>query len=203
MRIRLSAMLILVGLASSTGCNRGAAVQGTVTIDGQLAHGGTVVFHPVAKGPTAYSSIDANGSYALRVGQGNRNNPNASGIPLGDYVVTVVINMPSTKDTTAGDAAPPVPGARMTAAKYADTSTTDLKATVKAGTNIVPLDLKGASGEEAATVSVPSAGTPSSAAPAGAQPAPKSEPSAEKAASPKKEPSPKSESATEKSEEKK
>jgi hypothetical protein len=136
-------------LAACVGCSdSGTTVQGTVTIDGQIARQGTVQFHPVEEGPTAYSTVSANGSYALRVGQGNLNDPNAGEVPPGEYIVTAVVNMPSVKDETSGGSHPPLPGARLTAEKYSSKDTSDLRVTIKAGQNIVPLDLEGWADEE-------------------------------------------------------
>jgi hypothetical protein len=135
-------------LAVFAGCGGpDATVQGSVTIDGQLARRGTVVFHPVDGGPAAYGSIADNGSYALRVGQGENEDAQAE-IDSGQYIVTAVVNMPSQKDQLMGDSGPPAPGARITAIKYAAKETSDLRVTVKPGPNVVPLDLKGASGDE-------------------------------------------------------
>ncbi len=125
-----------------------STVQGTVTIDGQLAPRGTVVFHPVGGGPTAYGTIADNGSYSLRVGQGDLSDPDAGQISSGEYIVTVVVNMPSIPDEAIDEGGPPKPGARLTAGKYANKDTSDLRATVTAGRNIVPLELEGAGAEE-------------------------------------------------------
>ena len=125
-----------------------STVQGTVTIDGQLAPHGTVMFHPVEEGPTAYGTIAKDGSYSLRVGQGDQSDPDASGVPIGEYIVTAVVNMPSIDDEKADEGAPPKPGARITAEKYAAQDTSDLKVTVKTGMNVVPLELEGARSED-------------------------------------------------------
>ena len=119
-------------------------MQGSVTIDGQLANQGTVVFHPVDEGPTAYGSIDENGSFSLRVGQGDLEDANASAVPVGEYIITVVVNMPSRMDETVAESGPPTPGARLTGAKYADKETSDLRRVVKVGHNVVPLELEAA-----------------------------------------------------------
>jgi hypothetical protein len=141
----------LIALVSFTGCGGPVSnVQGTVTIDGELAPRGTVVFHPVAGGPTAYGTINKDGSYALRVGQGDLSDPDAGEIEAGEYIVTVVVNMPSQRDETVEESEPPHPGARMTASKYASKDTSDLRATVKAGSNVVPLELEAATAEETA-----------------------------------------------------
>lgn len=143
--ITLHSILLIAACGGCGGPN--ASVQGTVTIDGQLARGGTVQFHPVDDGPTAYGSIAKDGSYSLRVGQGDLSDPNAGDVPLGDYLVTVVANMPSINDESEDDSGPPKPGARLTAEKYAAKETTDLEATVKVGRNVVPLELEGAAAD--------------------------------------------------------
>ncbi len=138
-------------LALCVGCGGpDAAVQGTVTIDGELANRGTVVFHPVKDGPTAYGSIAENGTYVLRVGKGDLQDPNSGGVPSGEYIVTVSVNMPSAKDVAAGEGGPPTPGARLSSSKYAAKDTSDLRATVKPGENVVPLDVKGSADDEPA-----------------------------------------------------
>ena len=141
-------LLYCVSMAALIGCGGpDATVQGTVTIDGQLARRGTVLFHPVDGGPMPYGTIADNGSYALRVGQGDLKDAGAE-IKSGDYIVTVVVNMPSKKDEMVGETGPPRPGARLTAKKYATKESSDLRATVKAGPNVVPLELEGAAPDE-------------------------------------------------------
>jgi hypothetical protein len=149
MRVFVPSILLLAACLSCGGPD--ASVQGTVTIDGQLARGGTVQFHPVEGGPTAYGSIARDGSYSLRVGQGDLSDPNAGAVPLGKYIVTVVVNMPSAKDETVGESGPPRPGARLTAEKYANKETSELQFTVKSGRNVIPLELEGAAADELAT----------------------------------------------------
>jgi hypothetical protein len=132
------------------GCGRSArdfdaSVQGTVTVDGELAHGGSVTFFPVEKGPTAVGNIAADGSYSLRVGQGNARNVDRSAIPSGDYVVTAVITGPSEENKSAQEGGPPLAGPRLVADKYASRETSDLKFTIKVGANVIVLNLEGPS----------------------------------------------------------
>jgi hypothetical protein len=164
--------LSVIPLVACIGCGGPAAsVQGTVTIDGQLARQGTVVFHPVAEdGPVAYGSIADDGSYALRVGQGDLNDPDAGDVPLGEYIVTVVSNMPSQPQDTQGKSEPPTPGARLSAEKYGSKDTSDLRHTVKEGRNVVPLELEGASADEAPEEAAREAASAADATPA-AEPA--------------------------------
>jgi hypothetical protein len=123
--------------------NYDSTVQGAVTIDGELANRGTVIFHPVGKGAPAYGDIRKDGTYSLRVGQGDLSNADGGQLASGDYVVTVMVTSAPPGDT--GDL--PMPGPRVTAAKYREKSTSDLKVSVKPGPNVVPLDLEGAAAE--------------------------------------------------------
>ena len=124
------------------GCERQleSSVQGTVTIDGVLADHGTVAFYPAGGGAPAYGNIAKNGSYSVRVGQGNLRNEDASRIHSGEYVVTIVVNALAQNGETLGEAGPPKPGPRMTADKYATKDTSPMHVTVKPGPNIVPLE---------------------------------------------------------------
>ena len=121
-----------------------SSVQGTVTIDGVLADHGTIAFYPAVGGAPAYGNIAKNGSYSLRVGQGNLRDEDASRIRSGEYVVTVFVNAAAQNGETLGEAGPPMPGPRMTADKYSSKDTSPLHVTVKAGPNIVPLELEAA-----------------------------------------------------------
>jgi hypothetical protein len=153
-------VLLSLPVVACLGCGGpDATVQGTVTVGGEIAHQGTVQFHPVHGGPTAYGTIANNGSYSLRVGQGDRHDPNDSQVQSGEYIVTAVINMPSVKDEALGEAGPPMPGARLSAEKYGSQETSDLHVTVKTGANVVPLELERA-------VATPTETTPTETTPA-------------------------------------
>jgi hypothetical protein len=120
-----------------------STVQGAVTIDGELANRGTVIFHPSGEGAPAYGDIRQDGTYSLRVGQGDLSDADGGQLASGDYVVTVMVT-----SAPPGDASDlPMPGPRVTAAKYREKSTTDLKVNVKPGPNVVPLDLEGAAAD--------------------------------------------------------
>ena len=142
--------VVCFALIAMAGCSKkssqgDAVVQGTVTVDGVLAERGTVTFIPVQDGPVGMGTIDEKGTFSLRVGQGNFNDPNQSMIPSGEYVVTVVVNEPAAAPAPVeGDevVGPPAPGPRLTAAKYASKEATDLKYTVKSGRNVFPLELE-------------------------------------------------------------
>jgi hypothetical protein len=155
-RTHIYLVIAIAACGASGGCGAkpDATVQGTVTIDGELANRGTVVFHPVESGPPAYGTIDQNGTYSLRVGQGDLKEADGGRLHSGEYIATVVVNMLSSGGETLGPAGPPMPGPRLTAAKYADKNTSDLRITVKPGLNIVPLELEGAASEEASAPEV-------------------------------------------------
>jgi hypothetical protein len=147
--MRLFYLVLIAVLAAPLGCGGPSAsydstVQGTVIVDGELAGRGRVMFHPVDDGPPAYGNIFDNGTYSLRVGQGDLDDVDGGKLKSGEYIVTIVVNMPSAHSATVGDGGPPTPGARLTAAKYADKGTTDLRATVKPGPNVIPFELEGA-----------------------------------------------------------
>ena len=117
------------------GCGPGGGtVTGTVTLDGEPLHGGVVTFHPVAGGPTATGLVDQQGGYELKVG-GDQS------IPPGEYFITVEATKSEPYQTQSDPPKPPPPPRRYTPDKYASKDTTDLKVTVQAGANTVPLDL--------------------------------------------------------------
>ncbi len=154
-----------------------SSVQGTVTIDGVLADHGTIAFYPAAGGAPAYGNIAKNGSYSLRVGQGNLRDEDASRIRSGDYVVTVVVNAAAQNGETLGEAGPPKPGPRITAEKFATKDASPLHVVVKPGPNVVPLELEGAAQTEAETVNATEtmAGPPAATQPDASQEGEKSE----------------------------
>lgn len=140
MVIALAAWLVLRSDFDST-------VQGAVTIDGELVNRGTVVFHPQGPGAVAYGDIGRDGTYSLRVGQGDLGDADGGQLSSGDYLVTVMVtSMPADVPSDL-----PLPGPRVTAVKYREKSTTDLKVSVKPGLNVIPLDLVGASADPPST----------------------------------------------------
>lgn len=119
-----------VGLAFLVGCGGDwGTVSGTVTVDGAALDEGVVNFHPVlGEGVVAYGSVAPNGGYSVKSGD-------RPGLKPGDYVVTV------TKTTI------PEPGSGkavtlLTPSQYASPKTSDLKVSVTAGSNRIPLELK-------------------------------------------------------------
>ncbi|HYO23326.1 MAG TPA: hypothetical protein VEQ85_00090 [Lacipirellulaceae bacterium] len=139
---------LAAGLLLTVGCTGGssneydATVQGTVTIDGELAPRGAVTFTPVGKGPAAVGSIGPDGSYALRVGQGTAGNPDRSVMPSGKYVATVDVTGPPAP-REEGESGPLRAGPRLIADKYARRETSGLEFTVTPGMNVIPLKLEG------------------------------------------------------------
>lgn len=127
--------------------NQKAVVQGTVTIEGELAHQGIVTFHPVGGGPVAYGPIQSDGTFTIQVGQGKTADLDASQIQTGNYLVTVVVSSPSSPRVGVAQG-PPEPGPRLTAKKYSSKDTTDLKYTVKPERNIYNIDVERATEEE-------------------------------------------------------
>ena len=118
-----------------TGCSKyGANVNGTVRLDGDALPRGKVVFSPVEKGPMASGKINADGTYALKVGS-------ELSLPAGDYVATVVAHEQVDLSDREGGAAPPIPK-RLTPSKYQKTSTSDLSYTVERGGNEIDIELK-------------------------------------------------------------
>jgi hypothetical protein len=102
----------------------------------------------------------------MRVGQGDLDDPDAGSVEPGEYIVTVVVNMPAQRDETVDESQPPRPGMRITAAKYASKDTSDLRATVKPGRNVVPLEVEAAPPGEIETPPEEKRGPPDESAPA-------------------------------------
>jgi len=140
------AILVATGCGDA-GPTQDAIVQGTVTIEGQLAKRGAVTFHPVAGGPIATGPIHTDGSFSLRIGQGNLREPDQSKIPSGKYVATVVVNAPADRTTSIAEGGPPPPGTRLSAAKYARQETSGLELEVEPGRNVFNLDLESSSND--------------------------------------------------------
>ncbi|NOZ39184.1 MAG: sigma-70 non-essential region-containing protein [Planctomycetes bacterium] len=138
----------LGGCAESDG-TMNATVQGTVTIDGELAPRGKVSFHKTDGGPVANGTVHSDGTFTLQVGRGNISDQDASRIPAGEYTATVVVNEPSTVDPEH-PSGPPLPGARLTAVKFSSRETSGLRYTIIAGLNIVDIDVEAPSSEELA-----------------------------------------------------
>jgi hypothetical protein len=127
--IACSALVCLSGC----GGNYDSSVSGKVTIDGRTVTNGTVAYQPVAGGPAAYGRIEPSGDYVIRTGR-------ETGLPAGEYQVTVTANEPAaTLQTEKGG--PPPPGKAITPAWYRTKETSGLKFTVKSGSNTIDLEL--------------------------------------------------------------
>lgn len=110
-----------------------ATVSGEVTLDGNKVTRGTVAYIPVASGPPAFASIDSDGSYSVRTGR-------ESGLPIGEYQVTVTANEPPAAPQTASGGPPP-PGKPITPLWYRVKESSGLKYTVAGGHNEINLEL--------------------------------------------------------------
>lgn len=140
-RIFTVLLCCLVGCADS-GPPTDATVQGTVTIDGELATRGTVTLHPDGDGPVAVGQIHPDGSYAARIGLGRTADPDAAQISAGKYFVTVMVMGDAIEDDLVGEGGPPKAGPRLTAKKYASKATSGLVFNVKPGANVFSLELE-------------------------------------------------------------
>jgi hypothetical protein len=140
-----AAILAAAALAGcqQTGREYNATVQGTVTIDGELAPRGMVTFNPVASGPVATGRIHEDGSYSIRTGQGDLSDPDGGKIHSGEYVVTVEATGPPDPEKATEKGGPPAMGPRLIADKYAVKDSSGLTFTVKAGPNLIDLKLDG------------------------------------------------------------
>ena len=129
-----SAIVVLLLCIAATGCGNAydATAQGTVTHNGKPLALGTITFHPEGRGPVAYGSIQADGSYSLTTGE-------RVGIVPGKYRVTVVAS--ETIKPPAGSIASPTPRL-ITPKRYGNLKTTDLAAEVKPGNNTFNFDLR-------------------------------------------------------------
>ena len=126
-RVRRSSAIVALGLlVAASGCSNEARVSGSVKLDGKRLDTGVVSFHPVGEGPIAIGQIDDSGDYTAAVGSGG-------GFAPGDYIVTVVANEPMipAKDPRMA----PMPGKLITPQMYASKERSDLKCTLKAGSN--------------------------------------------------------------------
>lgn len=111
------------------GCSDWATVQGNVKLDDQALTDGLVTFHPIEEGPVAYGTVDPGGRYSLKTGD-------QVGLKPGEYVVTVVRS--TIPDMTSRNPVVKI----LTPPKYADRAKSDLKVTVRSGSNTLPLELK-------------------------------------------------------------
>ena len=116
-------LLVLAGCRSDWGTATGA-----VTLDGERMKKGLVTFHPVSGGATAYSTINTDGTFRAMTGTDD-------GLKTGDYVVTVT-------DQFVPDSSTPELVKLLTPEKYSAPATSDIKVTVKSGSNSFDFHLK-------------------------------------------------------------
>ena len=121
-----------VGLAGCGGAYD-ATASGAVTLDGKPVTRGTVAYHPVSAGPSAYARIDEDGTYTVRTGR-------EVGLPVGEYQVTVISSEPPAVSQTA-QGGPPPPGKPITPPWYRTKQSSGLQFTVAAGDNELNLEL--------------------------------------------------------------
>ena len=105
-----------------------SSVFGVVTLDNQPLPLGTVKFYPVGPGPVAYGKINADGSYAVKIGSDD-------GLPPGEYIVTVVSMTPPPEGVSREL------GELLTPQRYGQQQSSDLKFTVEPGKNVIDLEL--------------------------------------------------------------
>lgn len=120
-------LLILVGVASLTGCgNRNPATQavtGTVTYQGKPVEGAGVMFMPNVGRP-ASGETDAQGRFTLRTYKEN------DGAILGENVVSISKTIPAPHDSTKDPMLQKM--ISVLPIRYASPTTSPLKATVSA-----------------------------------------------------------------------
>jgi hypothetical protein len=136
-----AALLVLAAGCGGPAHKYDAVVTGTVTIDGELATSGLVTFHPVDKGQAAIGRIHPDGSYSLRTGQGDLREVDGGTVQPGEYVVTASITAPPLEESV-DRSGPPIPGPSLIAAKYATKETSNIRHTVKPGSQVIVLELE-------------------------------------------------------------
>ena len=126
----------MIGLVLSiAGCGGpfDSSAEGVVTLDGVTLPSGWVTFYPSAGGPSAYGRIDESGSYFMQTGS-------STGLPAGEYQVTVIANEPP-KELRSKDGGPPPAGKQLTPAWYCTKEKSGLTVSVKPGSNTLNLEL--------------------------------------------------------------
>lgn len=125
-------LLLTLAALAFAGCTSSleSTLSGNVTLDGNpvKAEGGrscAVSLHPVGGGPVSTATVDGNGQYAVKTGQGR-------GLTPGEYVIVVVgTEIPS---GASDELEAPLPQP-FTPSKYASPETSDLRVTVASGPN--------------------------------------------------------------------
>ena len=149
-QLRFSYFVLLLCAVSLPGCSdsasqRSATVQGTLTIDGELASSGTVTFYPVDGGPVAVGQVQSDGSYSLSTGRGTAVGPNSGTVFPGTYQVAVMVMGRQDDSVVIGDDGPPAAGPRLVAKKYTNNETSGLEFEIKPGRNLFVLQVLGVS----------------------------------------------------------
>jgi hypothetical protein len=123
----------LVPLACGQSGPEMARVSGTVTYKGKPVPKGTITFVAQSEGGrNATGELGPNGSYTLQTSQPG------DGALLGEYKVTVYAHDEPVLDYIPTKPVKPQP---LAPEKYEKPGTTDLKATVKSGSNKIDFDL--------------------------------------------------------------
>jgi hypothetical protein len=135
-RFKVAALVVLALNVSGCRGTYDATVKGTVSFDGKQLSRGTVSYYSTSTGSVAYARINEDGSYVVKTGR-------ESGLPAGDYQVTVASNEPPDKPSGA-NGGPPPPGKSITPDWYRSKQTSGLKFTVKPGSNVINLELTSA-----------------------------------------------------------
>lgn len=188
LNFKISTAYILLAAAFMVGCGGpahkyDAVVTGTVTVDGELAKSGTVIFHPAKEdGQVAIGKIFADGSYSLRTGQGDLSDVDGGTVKSGDYIVTVSVTGPPAQGAVVAAGGPPMPGPSLIAQKYALKGSSDLRRKVVPGPNVLVLDLEAAEPESSEQQSEAAAASDADAAQSSATAGPVEATDAEKSA---------------------
>lgn len=133
-RIAIAAILLMTFLA--TGCARVEPVKcfpvmGRVLVNGQPAAYARVVFHPLQERPSTAplpcATTDADGQYQLTTDRRN------DGAPMGEYAITIEMREPVTHGAQVVRT-----GRNTLPSKFAKPETSELRALIAPGFNIVP-----------------------------------------------------------------
>ena len=131
----LGSLCMAVACVALGGCGGAydATVKGVVTLDGNPVTAGAVAFIPSAGGSLGYARTDRAGRYEVFTG-------NESGLPSGEYGVTVVARE-APKETHSKLGGPSQPGKRITPPWYGSSKSSPLSYTVEPGSNKISLEL--------------------------------------------------------------
>lgn len=123
--------LLAIGMVTAgCGSRLGADVGGRITIAGEPAPHGMIVFHPVDGGPLAASTISSSGSYRLTTA-GEKT------LPPGEYLVTITV-VEERQPPSSDEVIPPV---SLIDERYGSKETSGLTCVVERGGSTVDYDL--------------------------------------------------------------